>query len=292
MSKNNKSRFDNKYGNLELLEIIESQIININGSVFAIIQKDSKNTSWGVILPLLINVCESCSSIEILIKSGIKETGRPNPKAREVFIITRSILETILNIVFILAKGNETAEKARSHYIQKAYKDLNTEFDILGQVIKQEFSGKVDLEANVDLKNAIEEFTTSKGKSINNWTPENPSEKLEAIHKKYGKDISLSLQFGLFSIYGNASEIIHGTFYGSMFLLGLTEPNKSSPSAENVEKHQRGWISLILFKIANSINSLLTVISIELPNPKIEEIVSLMKKEIKSQEWVKHLDTN
>ena len=59
-------------------------------------------------------------------------------------------------------------------------------------------------------------------------------DRLELISSKYGQEISKNLQMGFFGIYADASEIPHGTFYGSMILLG-------EPSQGEGQKTRERW---------------------------------------------------
>jgi len=119
------------------------------------------------------------------------------------------------------------------YFIQRSFRELERELDIGGQILKMYWTGKKSLENDPKIKKALNEFTTNKGREILQWVPENPVQKLKAIHGKYGSSISMFLQPPLFSIYRLASEVAHGSFYGAMKILGFSDLNQPKMSWTN-----------------------------------------------------------
>ena len=68
-------------------------------------------------------------------------------------------------------------------------------------------------------------------------------DRLELISSKYGQEISKNLQMGFFGIYADVSEIPHGTFYGSIILLGGAKPGGGPKNPREMETHLRKTLS-------------------------------------------------
>ena len=100
---------------------------------------------WVTIIPLLYSIKDSCDSISFLAERG---------KTRDCFVLARTVFETIVNVCFISAKGDEGAERAKRHAVQKSYRDLQRELNINGQKLTVAWSGQVDPAADPELQAA------------------------------------------------------------------------------------------------------------------------------------------
>lgn len=227
---------------------------------------------WSVVIPLLYSVVDTSSSLSLLAQAG---------KVRDSFVLSRTAFETIVNVCFILAKGDFAAKRAKQHAIQKSYRDLDRRLDINGQTLHLKWEGKPNLERDSELQSALAEFTNKKEREITSWTPETVQEQISAIDIRYGKNISANLQFALMSIYRHASEIAHGTFFGALFSLGLTSPSGPPKSQVELENHQRQNLSMLLMMLGLSISALIMALA--------EEIQSLNSQAAESKSTVKEL---
>jgi len=289
MSKYKKSPIGTKEVNSKLVEYLNDIETCINGTILVINHKKNPEKQWAIIIPLIHAIGDSCNSIKILIESGLDPEKMLIPKTRDTIIIARSIIETSLNIIFILAKGEEAAIKARKHYIQKSYRNLDRELKILDQVTKLKWSGEVDLEKNTDLRESLDEFTKENGQVIYEWTQESNKKKLEFIHKKFGPNVSGGIQIPYFFTYPMASELIHGTFFGAMALVGLSEIKERPESVEELENYSRSWITSTLTMILLSLDSLMEAIALELPNKEIKNIFRETVDSYFKEEWIKEI---
>ena len=233
---------------------------------------------------LLYSITDSLDSIIILSQHQEKKL----PKVRDLYVIARTIVETTINLIYILAKGKKGLELAKKHWKQKAYRDLNRELKVNERTIGLKWEGKIDLENDQELKQAIKDFTSKRGKEITSWTPDSLIERLEVIDKKYGSKITSGLQFPLFLIYRHASEISHGTVFGAMFFFGLTEPKKSRQDQKEQEKGVRAKFSGILFMVFIAISSLCRVLAKELPNKGLGEMNKEFEDALFNEEWIKN----
>ena len=76
-------------------------------------------------------------------------------------------------------------------------------------------------------------------------------QRIEKIEKKFGAKKVSSLRFALFSIYRDASEVIHGTYYGTLVGLGGTELGKVPTSEEEWFQRKREHFCLLYMMLGN-----------------------------------------
>lgn len=210
---------------------------------------------WGVVAALLLSVNETNGSLLWLAR---------NRKARDAYVLSRTVLETIINTCFILANGPETAEKAWRHANQKAYRDLDRTVRVNEKVFRLKWTGRVDLAQHPELMEAIREYTSKKGREITSWTPETVNQRIEAIDKKYGNRATTSLQLALLAIYRHSSEISHGTLFGAMQSIGLLQPPGPPNNLEQMIIFRQKQVNMLCLMLGASIDSLLWILGKEL----------------------------
>jgi uncharacterized protein DUF5677 len=232
---------------------------------------------WVTIIPLLYSIKDSCDSISFLTERG---------KTRDCFVLARTVFETIVNVCFISAKGDEAAERAKRHSLQKSYRDLQRELDINSQRLTLAWSGRVEPSADPELQAALADFTSRKGREITGWTPESVKEQISVIDAKYGPKVSIGLQFALLSIYRHASEIAHGTLFGALFSLGLTVPSNRASSPESLQHHQRQNLSMLLMMLGLAMSSLIALLDTEHSLPEMYAESEQAVAELRKEAWV------
>jgi hypothetical protein len=243
------------------------------------ISYESTEEHWGVILPLAYSAVDTCGSIAQLAQHG---------KMRDCFVLSRTAFETLVNICFILAKGNIIAIRARQHAMQKAYRDLKRESKINGNVWNLEYQGEVA--PSPELQAALNEFTSKKGREITSWTPETTAEQIASIDDRYGKSIGSIFHLALLAIYRHSSEIAHGTYFGALFSLGMTTPNGLPKTQEQLALKQRQNLCMIMQMLGMSLAAAVEVLATE---SAIEELVIKAKSLIENlskEPWVKNDD--
>ena len=190
-------------------------------------------------------------------------------------------METIINVCFIYAQGTEAAEKISRHAEQKSIRDLERELRFNTSRIRLKWEGQDELVLKEEVKQALNEFTTTTGKDERKWTPENLIKRLEVIASKYEARVGTSLAFGIFSIYRHASEILHGTLFGVLFVLGFTKPNWKPIEKTELEKLHVGNLQMLLIILGFNISALILVLSVELDNKELAEATKLITEELK-----------
>ncbi|WP_179336309.1 DUF5677 domain-containing protein [Winogradskyella costae] len=124
-----------------------------------------------------------------------------NKHYRDLIILSRPFFESIINVGFLCAKEQKAVENSKKHAYQKGYRDLFRGIDINGFKIKSGFSDFIkeyEQAAPNEMKEALAEFTTKKGKEVSSWTPETTKTKLEIIGNEYGEYVNGLLTFAFF----------------------------------------------------------------------------------------------
>lgn len=207
--------------------------------VFRNIDKDVRR-----VVPLMLAATgSSCNSI-------LKLTDPPELGVRDAFILARSVIEGLINVCYILGEGSEAAKRAESHAKQKSVRDLDRSLEVSDFRISLRWAGADELEIDADLQSALDEFTSKKGREITEWAEDKLGVRLEKIAHRFGKEVEVRLVSAFFAIYRHASELSHGTFFGSLFFLG-----KTSPGDNSVEEIVRWHCYLILLALIKSIEA-------------------------------------
>lgn len=270
MQGNKKSKVDNlNYLHLQFDKHVE--LLRICREIL----RHEKIENYDVIAPLLYSIIDSCESVSLLSQKG---------KIRDCYILSRTIYETGVNLCFICAKGKDAAEKAKRHALQKSFRDLHRELEIGGMKLSVEWQGQIDLSANPSIDAALKEFTNKQGREITSWTPENIKDEIKAIDDRFGKNASVNLQFGLISIYRHASEIAHGTLFGALFSIGLTSPNDKPNTPQELINFQCDNLYMLILMLIATINTVLIVLSNQLPIQELVDTSASIIKEIKSED--------
>ena len=103
-------------------------------------------------------------------------------------ILSRPFLEAVLNIGFICADEKNAVLNSKKYAYQKGYRDLFRGIEVNNFKMKSNFSNYISEFENAapkEMKEALSDFTTSKGKEVTSWTPETAKAKLEVIGKVY-----------------------------------------------------------------------------------------------------------
>jgi len=223
-----------------------------------------------VIGPILVLNHTSLESIVLLAE---------NDKYRDLIILSRPFLESVINIGFICA-NNEAVIASKKYAYQKGYRDLFRDLDINGFSIKSGFSQHIKEFENStpeNLKEAISDFTLKNGREKMSWVNENTKEKLELIGKTYGEYVNGLLTFAFYAIYRDVSEIIHNSYYGARIFLGMQQKDitmfrDSAEAAEYFGQHQIKLATLIIQQINISINSLINILKQKFLLDSVKEI--------------------
>jgi hypothetical protein len=226
------------------------------------------------IAPNKIGFFELTSVVGPILKLNL-DTGRSikllaeNNHLRDLIILSRPFIESIINIGFICAKGNEAITKSKKYALQKGYRDLFRELKLNDFEIKNGLTshkGFIDQNRPNKLVEALEEYTTKQGNEKTSWTSETAKQKVEEIGSKYGLWVNGLLTFAFFNIYRDVSEIIHGSYYGVLIMTGMqnkdiTAFKSSDEAARYFTDHQFKLGTLIMQQVSISIVAIIEILN-------------------------------
>lgn len=189
--------------------------------------------------------------------SVLKLTDEIGLQAKDAYPVARGIIESSVNIVFIMAGGKDVAERADRHAQVKAYRDLKREWDSGGWQMSVGYSASVPPDEAARLDAMAVEFTTPKGRE-KDWTAETLKQRLDAIAVVFPGTAMVSLNASAFNIYRHASEVIHGSYYSALYFWGLTSPGRGAPRSKDDFKltlldHQFSVLMSVIFAYAGLI---------------------------------------
>ena len=187
----------------------------------------------------------TCAGLERLSEAG---------HFRESYVLGRGLVESVVNMLFIVAEGDEAARRAERHASQKAFRDLDRLSKVAGEQIRIRLGDEV-LSPPSEVAAAIDEFTTRGGSEVTVWTPESVDERIEAIARRFRHPIPTELHWARVAIYRHASEISHGTLFGALFALGITRPD-GPPDHAQLKSHFNGHLTMVLLMSGFAVDAL------------------------------------
>ena len=117
------------------------------------------------------------------------------------------------------------------------------------------WSGSIDWEKEPELKEAVDMFTSERGKTKTRWTSQGLSAMLESIASKGGLEIGY-LMFAILGIYDDASEALHGTLYGSIFHMRPVMGKKPATKGE-LKKTWNEQFSALFLMLGSCVHTLI-----------------------------------
>ncbi len=225
------------------------------------------------IAPDKIGFLELTSVIGPILKLNL-DTGKSikllaeNNHLRDLIILSRPFVESIINVGFICAKGDEAVIKSKKYAYQKGYRDLFRELKLNDFEIKNALTSHkqfIDQNRPQNLVEALEEYTNKKGNEKTSWTNEPAKQKVEEISKQYGIWVNGLLTFAFFNIYRDVSEIIHGSYYGVLIMTGMQNKDisafkSSDEAAKYFTDHQFKFGTLIVQQVSISIVAIIEIL--------------------------------
>ena len=185
----------------------------------------------------------------------------------ESFMLARSLIEKIINYLYLLYCDEEEYRNYLAHSKQKQFRMFDRSINVGELKAEIKRLDSTELQENAELQEAINKFTSKSGKEISRWSSRSISDRLSVIEPKVGKDIGI-LMLSILGIYENASEALHGTLYGVAFNIGLWSGRKPSTPSE-LSKDWNEQFSMLFYMLGTCIHILVKVIHNEIP---IEDI--------------------
>lgn len=172
------------------------------------------------VLPLMLQALGSSSHTLVQLSDA------PGLQTRDCYSIVRSVVELAVNICFIIARGEDAANRALRHTRQKAYRDLERRSRIGISEIGVSFLGRPDVSEIDGLDQDLAEFSFKSGQEKPLWIDDSIDRRIEIVGEELGEPALSDLHHARFMIYRHSSEVLHGTHFGVHHCFGLTVPRE------------------------------------------------------------------
>lgn len=215
---------------------------------------------------------------------------KPGLQTRDCFSVSRSVVELAVNICYILASGEEAAERAERHAEQKFFRDLERESAIGSQTIRLKFGGQGELEMPSEIREMISEFTARSGRE-KGWTDLSVDARCEEVGQKLGEQVLTPLHWARFAVYRHSSEILHGTLFGVLFFPGFTDPTGRPTSVSDWLARIAQQNLMILMSAALAITAVLRALASSLDVPHLAASANNLMDELHAAPWLTQAST-
>jgi len=186
----------------------------------------------------------------------------------ESFMLARSLLEKIVNYLYLLYCDEEEYLNYLAYSKQKQFRMFNRSINVGELKAEIKRLDSTELQENAELQEALNKFTSKSGKEIPRWSSRSISDRLSVIEPKVGKDIGI-LMLSVLGIHENASEALHGTLYGVAFNIGLWF-GRTPSTPDELSKYWNEQFSMLFLMLGTCIHTLLKVIHNEIPIDNIK----------------------
>lgn len=239
----------------KFLSTVQDQLLSLKRST-----DEEPNEFASGLFPFVDSVLDSCGSLTMLARCS---------KLRDAYVVARVIYETSINAAFICTDPAPLFSRAERHAKQKSLRSLVRRIELTGKLqFESKHSAADRLMADPRHQVLLEEFTSKSGREITSWTPENVQQRLDAVYLAFGEEPTKGLAFGML-MYRHASEIAHGTLYGTLFSWGAMETRRQLKSPSDLAAFRRLETRHVLKLVCFSLESLIRVFSIAAKLPQL-----------------------
>jgi hypothetical protein len=195
----------------------------------------------------------------------------------ESYMLARALLEKLINYMYLLVCEEKEYKKYLTYTKQKGYRVLNKSFIVGDQKAELKWSGSINFDGYPGLKEAVNEFTSSKGKIVTRWTSLSLADRL-AIIRDQGNIKIEGLMLSTLGIYDDASKALHGSLYGATFNLGFFE--KIPSSVQELTEIYRNKLLFLFFALGTCIGTLFEVIPGVYSSEKVKDFARQSKSNL------------
>lgn len=144
----------------------------------------------------------------------------------EAYMLMRALLERLINYHYLCVAEDAEVDKYFLHAYYRAYHSTSKQLSGGGHSISIAMSDidRQELKSNSDVKEALKIFSETNPRM--QWTNKKFSERVAIVAEKGQINEGILLLSSLLT-YSDASEALHGSFYGTMFLTGAFTPTSS-----------------------------------------------------------------
>ena len=227
-------------------------------------------------LPLINGISSNVSALILLSKNNF---------GNEVCIVLRAVLEKIITFFYLQVCSDIEYDNYIKYSKQKTYRKMEQVLNIKNRKVSIKLKNKFNLSLFPDLKEAVDKFTSTKGKPITHWSKTSITKKIEVIQESEIIDSTLIMMATLV-FYDDCSEALHGTVYGMFVQSGVFQPGIIIKKPEDMTNYYHGWITMTFWILGLLLNQLNEYVNkkckfknlLKLSKKTKKEVIDFMKK--------------
>lgn len=178
-------------------------------------------------------------------------------------MLARSFMETVINFCYVSICDEKDFRAFVLHPIYKQYHNagnpkMEDDLDELQENIKKREEKQAKLREKSIVQEALSIFSATKPGL--NWTKKRLGERIEAI-EAWGKVLDVFFTISKLQYYSDASEILHGSLYGSTYSIGAFEPGFDPTNNEELSKRTYKETTCMLLHLGMLIHEAFTLIN-------------------------------
>lgn len=201
----------------------------------------------------------------------------------ETTMLTRALLERLINFCYIIVCNEDEFQKYKSYSLQKAYRKLDRKIEAEKHTLGVKYAGEINLDTIPEMKSAIAQFTGPKGGEKTRWTDVELSKRVILIGESSKAFDERKWLLSILSFYEDASEALHGTFYGSTFHTGYHQPGFDKNNKEEIETGAQKKLSLLFWQMGDLIGEVIAFLD---EKYKLGDIVEKSKENSKNTDAI------
>jgi len=238
-------------------------------------------------LILLKGVCDSpligrAPKVKIVLVSS-RSTGiaihklgeSPEYFYSEMIMLSRSLIEKITNFTYLQVADKDEYRKFLLHPYYRAFHNSDKSKYTTNAKISIAYSGKEELKNIPKIAEALDVFSETDSKK--DWSSKNVDKKISAISEKTKIKTEFFLMNTL-TVYSNASEALHGSFYGCALATGAFTPGVNIKDLDSVNRNVLKNTALLYVQLGTMIDEVINFLS------KKNKISSIRNASRKNQE--------
>ena len=149
---------------------------------------------------------------------GILKVGDHPAFVEQSFMLGRAALEQAINVAYVALGDESVHEDLVKHAMQRKYRQMSQSAGKGDQQVRLEHTGRPeDLSDHPELREAVEQFTSNRERP-KNWPGKSVEQRIEAIAEHLSERKITILLLAKMSIYGRASEALHGSLAGATMI--------------------------------------------------------------------------
>jgi len=225
-----------EFGSRDLTAAMDKFLLDQAGFIKTLaIESNNGDLACDSLMPLLVAISQTANGLSVLARNGL---------LNETFMLGRGLLERIVNACYLTVASGEELRRYELHAKQKAYRRLERRIELPMTQVSMMFTGEVNVSAVPGLQEALDLFTSKRGKEITRWSPSSLVERVQQLGERSNANVTVFL-LTVISVYEDASEALHGTLYGCTFHLGVFSPGTTISSQSELDSHMRSMFTML-----------------------------------------------